>query len=134
MTGLANKCANFLCVIITVGPLTAQADHAVSTITGDKIRVYDGVMSLQGVRCPGLETEAGKAAKRSANIYLHGAHVYYELAKNARGDVIGDCKLRSSNGNNLSQMLIASGYCKEKNFKRNAIPQQDYFLRVVHSI
>ena len=117
MTGLANKCANFLCLIISVGPLTAQADHVLSALSGDKIRVYDGVMSLQGVRCPGLETEAGKEAKRLANIYLHGAHVYCEIAKNERGNVIGDCKLRSNNGNNLSQMLIASGYCKEEKLR-----------------
>ena len=119
MTGLANKYASLLCLIISVGPLTAEADHALSAITGDKIRVYDGQMSLQGVRCPDPDSDTGKIAQRLANVYLHGAHVYCELIRRDGDEVIWDCKLRSNNGNTLSQMLIASGHCKKIEIETN---------------
>ena len=98
---------------------SAHADHGLSAISGDKIRVYDGHRSLQGVRCPEHDSEAGKIAQRLANVYLHGAHVYCELTQREGDEAIGDCKLRSNKGNTLSQMLVASGHCEKMEIETN---------------
>lgn len=104
---------HILVILVTCFVGAAHADHGLLAITGDTIRVYDGQMSLQGVRCPAPDSDTGKIAQRLANVYLHGAHVYCELIRREGDEVIGDCKLRSNNGNTLSQMLIASGHCKK---------------------
>lgn len=114
MKRLSIKTRSVLCIVLSCAALAAQAGHELSAITGDKIRVYDGQMLLQGVRCPNLDSEAGKAAQRLANIYLHGKHVYCEVTRNESAEALGDCKLRFNNGNTLSQMLIASGYCEKR--------------------
>lgn len=106
-------------IIITIFAGMAHADHGLSAISGDKIRVYDGQISLQGVRCPDPDSEAGKIAQRLANVYLHGAHVYCELIRREGNGAIGDCKLRSNNGNTLSEMLVASGYCEKIEIETN---------------
>ena len=110
-----------VCLFITacVAASSVSADHGLLAITGDKIRVYDGQMSLQGVRCPSLESKAGKAAQRLANVYLHGTSVYCELTRNEGDEAVGDCKLRSNNGNTLSQMLVASGHCEKIKIETN---------------
>ena len=106
-----------LSIAFACAALVAHADHGLSAISGDKIKVYDGKMALQGVRCPSPHTEAGQAAQRLANVYLHGAHVYCELVRDEGKEATGDCKLRSNNGNTLSQMLIASGFCEKTNME-----------------
>ena len=110
---------HILVILLTCFVGAAHADHDLFAITGDTIRVYDGQMSLQGIRCPDPDSETGKIAQRLANVYLHGAHVYCELIRREGDEVIGDCKLRSNNGNTLSQMLIASGHCKKIEIETN---------------
>ena len=108
-----------LYMIASVVAFSVSADHGYFAITGDKIRIYDDQMSLQGVRCPSLDSEAGKAAQRLANVYLHGTSDYCELIRREGDEAIGDCKLRSNNGNTLSQMLVASGHCEKTKIETN---------------
>ena len=119
MVVLTTKWPVCVYVIVSVVAFSVSADHGFFAITGDKIRVYDGQMSLQGVRCPTPDSDAGKAAQRLANVYLHGSSVYCELTKNEGDEAVGDCKLRSNNGNTLSQMLVASGHCEKIKIETN---------------
>jgi len=119
MINLTSKWTVCLYINTSVVAFSVSVDHGLLAITGDKIRVYDGQMSLQGVRCPSLESEAGKAARRLANVYLHGSSVYCELTRNEGDEAVGDCKLRSNNGNTLSQMLVASGHCEKTKIETN---------------
>jgi hypothetical protein len=91
---------------------TSFADHNVKAINGHTIDLYGDLMIVEGIVCPNIDTPAGMDAKRLANTYLHGRNVTCEVMSNFGAAWRGDCKLKSNNGNTLSQMLIDSGLCK----------------------
>jgi hypothetical protein len=91
---------------------TSFADHNVKAINGHTIDLYGDLMIVEGIVCPNIDTPAGMDAKRLANTYLHGRNVTCEIMSNFGAAWRGDCKLKSNNGNTLSQMLIDSGLSK----------------------
>ena len=91
---------------------TSFADHNVKAINGHTIDLYGDLMIVEGIVCPNVDTPDGMDAKRSANTYLHGRNVTCEIISNFGAAWRGDCKLKSNNGNTLSQMLLDSGLCK----------------------
>ena len=91
---------------------TSSADHNVKAINGHTIDLYGDLMIVEGIVCPDIDASEGMDAKRLANTYLHGRNVTCEVMSNFGAAWRGDCKLKSNNGNTLSQMLLASGLCK----------------------
>ena len=91
---------------------TSSADHNVKAIDGHTIELGGDRMIVEGVICPDIDTPEGMDAKRLANTYIHGRNVTCEVMSNFRAAWRGDCKLKSNNGNTLSQMLLESGSCK----------------------
>ena len=104
-----------LFLLMAVAFLTANtsfADHNVKAINGHTIDLYGDLMIVEGIVCPNVDTPEGMDAKRLANTYLHGRKVTCEIMSNFGAAWRGDCKLKSNNGNTLSQMLLDSGLCK----------------------
>ena len=104
-----------LFLLMAVAFLTANtsfADHNVKAINGHTIDLYGDLMIVEGIVCPNVDTPEGMDAKRLANTYLHGRKVTCEIISNFGAAWRGDCKLKSNNGNTLSQMLLDSGLCK----------------------
>ena len=91
---------------------TSSADHNVKAIDGHTIELGGDRMIVEGVICPDIDTPEGMDAKRLANTYIHGRNITCEVMSNFRAAWRGDCKLKSNNGNTLSQMLLESGSCK----------------------
>ena len=91
---------------------TSFADHNVKAINGHTIDLYGDLMIVEGIVCPNVDTPEGMDAKRLANTYLHGRKVTCEVISNFGAAWRGDCKLKSNNGNTLSQMLLDSGLCQ----------------------
>ena len=91
---------------------TSFADHNVKAINGHTIDLYGDLMIVEGIVCPNVDKPEGMDAKRLANTYLHGRNVTCEIISNFGAAWRGDCKLKSNNGNTLSQMLLESGLCK----------------------
>ena len=91
---------------------TSSADHNLKAIDGHTIELGGDRMIVEGVICPDIDTPEGMDAKRLANTYIHGRNVTCEVMSNFRAAWRGDCKLKSNNGNTLSQMLLESGLCK----------------------
>ena len=91
---------------------TSFADHNVKAINGHTIELDGDLMIVEGIVCPNVDTPEGMDAKRLANTYLHGRKVTCEVISNFGAAWRGDCKLKSNNGNTLSQMLLESGLCK----------------------
>ena len=91
---------------------TSFADHNVKAINGHTIELYGDLMIVEDIICPNIDTPEGMDAKRLANTYVHGRNVTCEVMSNFRAAWRGDCKLKSNNGNTLSQMLLESGSCK----------------------
>ena len=91
---------------------TSFADHNVKAINGHTIDLYGDLMIVEGIICPDIDTPEGMDAKRIANTYVHGRNVTCEVMSNFRAAWRGGCKLKSNNGNTLSQMLLESGLCK----------------------
>ena len=91
---------------------TSFADHGIKAINGHTMELDGDVMIVEGVVCPSIDTPEGMDAKRLANTYAHGKDVTCEVISNFGAAWRGDCKLKSNNGNNLSQTLIDSGLCK----------------------
>ena len=91
---------------------TSFADHNVKAINGHTIDLYGDLMIVEGIVCPNVDTPEGMEAKRLANTYVHCRNVTCEVISNFGAAWRGDCKLKSNNGNTLSQMLVDSGLCK----------------------
>ena len=91
---------------------TSFADHGIKAINGHTMELDGDVMIVEGVVCPSIDTPEGMDAKRLANTYAHGKDVTCEVISNFGAAWRGDCKLKSNNGNTLSQTLIDSGLCK----------------------
>jgi hypothetical protein len=91
---------------------TSFADHGMKAANGHTMELDGDVMIVQGVICPSIDTPEGMDAKRLANTYAHGRNVTCEVISNFGAAWRGDCKLKSNNGNTLSQTLIDSGLCK----------------------
>ena len=91
---------------------TSFADQGMKAINGHTMELDGDVMIVQGVICPSIDTPEGMDAKRLANTYAHGRNVTCEVISNFGAAWRGDCKLKSNNGNTLSQTLIDSGLCK----------------------
>ena len=91
---------------------TSFADHNVKAINGHTIDLYGDLMIVEGIICPDIDAPKGMDAKRLANTYLHGRNVTCEVMSNFGAAWRGDCKLKSNNGNTLSQMLLDSGLCQ----------------------
>ena len=91
---------------------TSFADHNVKAINGRTIELDSDLMIVEGIVCPNVDKPEGMDAKRLANTYVHGRNVTCEVMSNFGAAWRGDCKLKSNNGNTLSQMLLASGLCK----------------------
>ena len=91
---------------------TSSADHNVKAIDGHTIELGGDRMIVEGIICPDIDTPEGMDAKRLANTYIHGRNVTCEVMSNFGAAWRGDCKLKSNNGNTLSQMLLESGLCK----------------------
>ena len=94
---------------------TSFADHNVKAINGHTIDLYGDLMIVEGIVCPNVDTPEGMDAKRLANTYVHGRNVTCEVISNFGAAWRGDCKLKSNNGNTLSQMLLDSGLCQSGN-------------------
>ena len=88
------------------------SDHGIKAINGHTMELDGDVMIVQGVICPTIGTPEGMDAKRLANTYAHGRNVTCEVVSNFGAAWRGDCKLKSNNGNTLSQTLIDSRLCK----------------------
>ena len=91
---------------------TSFADHNVKAINGHTIELDSDLMIVEGIVCPNVDTPEGIDAKRLANTYVHGRNITCEVISNFGAAWRGDCKLKSNNGNTLSQMLLDSGLCK----------------------
>ena len=91
---------------------TSFADHGIKAINGHTMDLDGDIMIVQGVICPSIDTSEGMDAKRLANTYAHGRNVTCEVISNFGAARRGDCKLKSNNGNTLSQTLIDSRLCK----------------------
>ena len=91
---------------------TIFADHNVKAINGHTIELYGDLMIVEDIICPNIDTPEGMDARRLANTYVHGRNVTCEVMSNFGAAWRGDCKLKSNNGNTLSQMLLDSGLCK----------------------
>ena len=91
---------------------TIFADHNVKAINGNTIELYGDLMIVEDIICPNIDTPEGMDAKRLANTYVHGRNVTCEVMSNFGAAWRGDCKLKSNNGNTLSQMLLDSGLCQ----------------------
>ena len=91
---------------------TSFADHNVKAINGHTIELDSDLMIVEGIVCPNVDTPEGMDAKRLANTYVHGRNVTCEVMSNFGAAWRGDCKLKSNNGNTLSQMLVDSGLCQ----------------------
>ena len=91
---------------------TSFADHGIKAINGHTMELDGDVMIVQGIICPSIDTPEGMDAKRLANTYAHGRNVICEVISNFGAAWRGDCKLKSNNGNTLSQTLVDSGLCK----------------------
>jgi hypothetical protein len=91
---------------------TSFADHGIKAINGHTMELDGDVMIVQGVICPSIKTPEGMDAKRLANTYAHGRNVTCEAISYFSSAWHGDCKLKSNNGNTLSQTLIESGLFK----------------------
>jgi hypothetical protein len=91
---------------------TSSADHNVKAINGHTIELDGDRMIVEGIICPDIDTPEGMDAKRLANTYIHGRDVTCEVMSNFGAAWRGDCKLKSNNGNTLSQLLLESGLCK----------------------
>ena len=102
----------FLFVAAFVTANTSFADHNVKAINGHTIDLYGDLMIVEGIICPDIDTPEGMDAKRLTNTYLHGRKVTCEVMSNFGAAWRGDCKLKSNNGNTLSQMLLDSGLCQ----------------------
>ena len=94
---------------------TSFADHNVKAINGHTIELDGDLMIVEGIICPNVDTPEGMDAKRLANTYVHGRNVTCEIMSNFGAAWRGDCKLKSNNGNTLSQMLLDSGLCQSGN-------------------
>ena len=91
------------------GSEDVKQDHYVTIARSNAYGLQNDV---DGVVCPSIDTPEGMDAKRLANTYAHGRNVTCEVISNFGAAWRGDCKLKSNNGNTLSQTLIDSGLCK----------------------